>query len=377
MYLHIGAMKTGTSFLQGMLTYNAEPLKEAGLYVVPGRGPAVADLVAGRAEDLAKREPGSGAWGELVEAAHAFDGRASVLSHEFLSLQGPLRADKIMKDFADLDLHVVITVRDATGVLPAQWQTAARNRGSQTWPEYVATARDPDTKPRSHTFLLSQRIGTLVRMWRNRLGPEHVHVVTVPGAGAPREALWERFASVLEVDPTTATETQVESNPSTGYATAHLLCLVHAEADRRGLPDYETQRLAGFVAAQAAVRGDDDTRPPLDRATLKFTAGWNREVIRVLRRSRVDVVGDEDDLPVRPDLAQERPLLPPDDERLVRAAQGALGSLTALAEHGQASGSWSSVKEAVGAVTDAVAAVIAADGPARLNRRGTAPLEDT
>jgi hypothetical protein len=376
MFLHIGAMKTGTSFLQGMLTYNADPLRDAGLFVVPGRGPAVADLVAGRAEQLAQRESQGGPWAELVEAARSFDGRASVLSHEFLSLQGPLRADKIVEDFAGLDLHVVITVRDATGVLPAQWQTAARNRGSQTWPEYVASARDPATKSRSHTFLLSQRIGTLVRMWRNRLGPEHVHVVTVPAPGAPREALWERFASVLEVDPATATETQVESNPSTGYATAHLVCLVHAEAAHRGLPDFETQRLAGFVAAQAAMRRDEETRPPLDRATLQFTADWNREVIRVLRRSRVALVGDEADLPVKPDLSQERPLLPPDDESLVAAARGALDALTALAEHGQRSESLTSVESAVGAVVEAMDEVIAADGPARLNRRGTAPIED-
>jgi hypothetical protein len=376
MYLHIGAMKTGTSFLQGMLTHNAEPLRESGVFVVPGRGPAVADLVNGSPAQLAERAADGGAWAELVSAARSYDGRASVLSHELLSIQRPARADKIVKDFRGLDLDVVLTVRDATHVLPAQWQTTARNHGSQTWPEYVAAAHDPTTRPRSHTFLLSQRVGRFIRMWRDRVGAEHVHVVTVPGPGAPREALWERFASVLQVDPAIATQTQVESNPSTGYATAHLVCLVHAEAARRGLPDFETQRLAGFVAAQAAMRRDEGTKPPLDRATLRFTAGWNREVIRVLRRSRVRLVGDESDLPVKPDLSQERRLQPPDDESLDRAAQGAVGALTALAEHGQPPGPWSSVEEAVGAVTDAMAAVIAADGPARLNRRGTAPLED-
>ena len=376
MYLHVGAMKTGTSFLQGMLTYNAEPLREAGLLVVPKRGEAVADLVGYEPGEHVERDQHKGAWRELVDAAHDYDGRASVLSHELLSLQGPGRYDEIVADFAGMELHVVLTVRDATAVLPAQWQTAARNRGSQTWPEYVAAARDPATRPRSHTFLHSQRIGTLIRRWRNRVGAERVHVVTVPGPGAPREALWERFASVLQVDPTVATETQVESNPSTGYATAHLVCLVHGEAARRGLPRRETRRLAGFVAHQAAMRREEDTKPPLDRATLRFTADWNREVVKVLRRSRVELVGEQADLPVKPDLSQERPLLPPDDESLVAAARGALTALTALAEHGQAPDSLTTVEAAVGAVVDAMSEVIAADGPARLNRRGTAPVED-
>ena len=373
MYLHIGAMKTGTSFLQGVLTYNADRLRDAGLLVAPNRSGAVVDLVNFHAAGNERRESVRGAWPELVRTVRAFDGRASVLSHEFLSLQGPARADQIVEDLKGLDLHVVLTVRDATGVLPAQWQTAARNRGFQTWPEYVAAARDERTKPRSHTFLHSQRIGTLIRMWRNRLGREHVHVVTVPRPGAPREELWHRFASALEVDPAVATDFAVESNPSTGYATAHLMCLVHAEAARRGLPRHPTQRLAGFVAYQAAMRGDEDTRPPLDRATLQFTARWNREMVRVIRRSRVHLVGDDaGDLPGKPDLSRERPLLPPDDESLVHAAHEALGSLTMLADHGRTLGASSSVERAVGVVVDAMSSVIAVDGTALLNRRGTA-----
>jgi len=204
LYLHIGAMKTGTSYLQGVLAANADALRAAGILVAPNRSAPVHDIVNFQARGNAHLRSVRGSWKELVRLARSFDGRGTVLSHEFLSLQGPVTVDRILRGLGGLDVHVVLTVRDANAVLPAQWQTAARNRGTLTWPEYAAAARDPSTKPRSHTFLHSQRIGKMIRIWRNRVSIENLHVVTVPRPGAPRDELWSRFANVLGVDPATA-----------------------------------------------------------------------------------------------------------------------------------------------------------------------------
>ena len=374
LYLHIGAMKTGTSYLQGVLSSNAATLREAGVLVSPNRSAPVHDIVNFRARGKAHLRSVRGAWAEFVETASTFEGRATVLSHEFLSLQGPVTVDRILAGLEDLDVHAVLTVRDSTSVLPAQWQTAARNRGALTWPEYAVAAGDPRTKPRSHTFLHSQRLHKMIRIWRNRIGIDHVHVVTVPPPSAPRPLLWERFASVLGVDPGAAPVLEVPSNPSAGYATAHLLCLLHQEAARRDLPRSQAQRLAVFVAHRAAERRAEEPVPPLDETTRELAAAWNREMIRVIERSKVEVTGDLRDLPRKPDLSAAEPLTPPADRLVVDAAHGAWSTLALLGPSGARSPSWRTVEECVRGLVTQMADVIETDGTSRLNARGTALL---
>ena len=376
LYLHIGAMKTGTSYLQGVLAANAGTLREAGVLVAPNRSAPVHDVVNFTARGKAHLRSVRGAWAGLVDMARSFEGRGTVLSHEFLSLQGPVTVDRLLASLDGLDVHVVLTVRDAAAVLPAQWQTAARNRGTLTWPEYAAAARDEATKPRSHTFLHSQRIGKMIRIWRNRVGIENLHVVTVPRPGAPRDELWNRFAGVLGVDPAAAPVLEVPSNPSAGYATAHLLCLVHREAARAGLPGSESQRLAVFIAHEAASRRAEEPTPPLDLPTLEFSAAWNREMIRVIDRSKVAVVGDLKDLPRKAQDSAARPLDPPDDDAVVAAAHGAASSLAILAPGGRSAAPWTTVDGAVAGLVELMATVVDAGGTDRLNARGTALRDD-
>lgn len=376
LYLHLGAMKTGTSFLQGVLRASAEPLAAAGVLVAPNRSAAVHDAVDFKKSAGRARGRTDGAWEALVRKARRFDGRATVLSHEYFSLQPPPRVDSILASLEGFDVHAVLTVRDATGVLPAQWQTAARNTGRHTWPEYVAAASDPSTRPGSHTFLRAQRTARTIRVWRPRLAPGRLHVVTVPPPGAPRTLLWDRFAEVLGVDPALAVQTKVRSNPSAGYATAHLLCLVHAEAGRRRLPERQVQRLAVFVADRAAARRAEEPVPPLDGPTLRFAAQWNRRAVRAVRRSGVELIGDLDDLPVQPDLSAARPLRPPEDGTVVAAARAAAETLAELAPRRTAQADWGSVEAAVRTLVDLMGSAVDSGGVERLNSRGTALRDD-
>lgn len=371
-FLHIGAMKTGTSYLQKVMAANVEPLAAAGLQVARGRGAAVHDLLDYAAAGDEHREAVRGSWPRFVEAARSFGGRATVLSHEYLSLQGPALAAEVVGSLSGMEVHVVLTVRDAAATLPAQWQTAARNRGTQTWSEYVAAAREPRARPRSHTFLHAQAVARMLRVWGLQVGVGRVHVVTVPPPGAPRRLLWDRFAAAVGVDPSAAVRLDVPANPSAGYASAHLLCLLHREASSAGLPKREVQRLAVFMATEAAARRDEEPTVPMDGPATELAARWNRRVVQAVRGSGVHVVGDLDDLPRRPDLSAVRPLLRPSDAELLSAARGMRASLVRLSRVTEDAGSWSTVDAAVAGLVELMGAAVRSGGTERLTPRGTA-----
>ena len=283
--LHVGAMKTGTSYLQKLMEVNRDSLLEAGVLVAPQRSAAVHDLTDHASRGQERLEQVRGTWDRVARKLRKAPQRTAVLSHEFLGLADPDVVRRALASFKGAEVHVLVTVRDASAVLPAQWQSAARNKGTLTWPEYASGAREG--AGRGHTFLRAQRVGRMLRRWGEGLGPDALHVVTVPRPGALPDLLWKRVAGVLEVDPAVAPERDVRTNPSAGYATAHLLCLLHQAAERSELPVAQRRRLLVFLAEAAVARRDAEGRPPLDEETLAFCARWNarvRDCGRALRR---------------------------------------------------------------------------------------------
>lgn len=336
-YLHVGAMKTGTTYLQKLLAVNAAGLRTAGVLVAPGRGPAVPDVLDYVSDGVAYREAVRGRWAELVRRTEEHDGRAMVLSHEYLSLKGPPYPERVVRSFPAAEVHVVLTVRDAAGTLPAQWQTSARNRGTMTWPEYVAAAIE-DPARRGHTFLRAQRARRILAEWGALVPPERLHVVTVPPAAAGPDLLWERFAQVLGIDPALAPERTVPANPSTGYASAHLLCLLHRAAATARLPHHDVRILLVHLGEVLAARAATEPKPPLDEAALAFTADWNRRTRRAIKRSGASLVGSWADLPTGAAARKATPMALPTHESLLAAAQAARPVLAALAGPGGPAG---------------------------------------
>jgi hypothetical protein len=239
---------------------------------------------------------------------------------------------RVAESFAGSRVRVVVTVRDTAATLPAQWQTFARNRGTALWPEYAAAARDPRTRPREHTFLRSQRIGRTLRVWRDLVGPAELHVVSVPAPGGRPDLLWERFASILGVDPAAAGSRDVAVNSSTGYATAHLLCLVHQEGARAGLPQAHVRRLTRQLAEAAASAGAErrsvEGRPPLDEAALRFAGDWNRRILDEVAEVGARLTGAAADLPVDPALDRAEVMALPTDRQVLDAARAAAVALS-------------------------------------------------
>ncbi|MDP3892037.1 MAG: hypothetical protein Q8Q44_12470, partial [Nocardioides sp.] len=198
--LHIGLMKSGTTFLQGRLGANRDTLAAQG-FLFPGATwgdqiRAVTDILG--FGGTAARRSSDGAWAALREEIDAHHGTA-VVSMEFLAAAVPANITRVAHELSDIDLRVVATVRDLGRAVPAMWQEGVKNGRTWGFEEYVGGVRDGG--PPGQHFWRQQAAGRIVSRWADGVGADRVTVVTVPPAGSPPELLWDRFCTVSGLQP--------------------------------------------------------------------------------------------------------------------------------------------------------------------------------
>lgn len=362
-HLHIGTMKTGTTYLQSVLTRHQDQLAEQGL-LFPGETwrhqvRAVQDVMGSTHGDPTIQAQACGAWRDLTREMLRHRG-PSLVSMEFLSHAGTDQARRVMSSLGEAEVHVVLTVRDAAGTVPAQWQTMVRNGSAVSWPEFRRGVRRAGGRrahpgrfsdPAAMKFHHAQDVARMLEVWRRFVPAERIHVVTVPAAGGDRSVLWRRFSEVVGLDPEIGGH-DTTVNTSLGYASAELLRRVNAElvghwrpgrsagsgslgaAGTFALSDYNAtvrEELAGRVLA---VRSAREARPLLNRRTAEFALAWNERTRAAVRSTQVRVVGDLDDLPVREvDAARVDDHQPaPSSVQLLEVAEESMAAMRRLVE---------------------------------------------
>src|SRR5690606_12765964 len=124
-YVHVGAPKSGTTYLQGVLETNRALLGAAGIRVV---GERHLDLVhAGmviREDPRLERLPATArsAWDRLVAEVRAWEGPVAIISYELLAGASAEQVERALADLTGHEVHVVITARDLAGAVPSAWQ---------------------------------------------------------------------------------------------------------------------------------------------------------------------------------------------------------------------------------------------------------------
>ncbi|HSE08134.1 MAG TPA: hypothetical protein VLB29_05670 [Nocardioidaceae bacterium] len=340
-FLHIGAMKTGTTYLQQVLIQNKAALADHG-YLFPGRTWAdqvrAAHDVVGHHRERGVRDRSEGAWSGVVAEILAHEGAASVVSVEFLSFAGRRPARRVVEDLAGAEVHVVLTVRDTVEVLPGLWQTHCANGGTASWHAFARSARlgagaGPATPLLGQGARLFRRALDVPRMldvWGPVVPPERLHLVTVPPPGSERSMLWERFASVLGLDPAVAVNPAKGHNPSLGYASADLMRRLNAELGRLPRESYNPT-LKHYLAEEVlAARASQEDRARLDAAGHAFAERCNRRTRAALEASGGHVMGDLTDLPTTSAREAPPPIDPPDEQALLEAATTAFEGLERL-----------------------------------------------
>src|SRR5262249_22208570 len=129
-FLHIGAPKTGTTYLQNILFSNRTALRRDGL-LYPGNAVRSHFWASQDLRDMAFHgyvEPQvSGAWDRLVGEIRNFGG-AAIIDHEILAAASAAQIDRALADLDFADVHIVLTARDIARQLPAAWQERIKNR---------------------------------------------------------------------------------------------------------------------------------------------------------------------------------------------------------------------------------------------------------
>ena len=142
--LHVGAMKSGTSYVQSQLFGNKDVLAAQGV-LVPGE--AWTHQVAGVIDVLGRARKGPGAWAALLEELAAWPG-TGVISMEFLGPVAPERIAAVVASLRPAHVSVVVTARDLNRSIAAMWQETVQNGRWWTWPEYAVAVERARPRPR-------------------------------------------------------------------------------------------------------------------------------------------------------------------------------------------------------------------------------------
>jgi hypothetical protein len=317
-YLHVGAPKTGTTYLQDRLALNRASLARHGVtYPVGLRHTmflAAVDLTGIKWPGF--HEQAAGEWKALVRRIRSARGTV-VVSHEVLAVAAPEQIARAMADLAGLEVHVVFTTREPGRLLAADWQEGLKTYNAHSFGRHLTRIVRQDPMTSSRWFWRAQHLPRALARWSAALPPDRVHLVTVPHGD--RDALWGRFADAIGIDPSWAPVEGDQANGSLGIIEAQALRRLNSELLSAGVSTTEHRdivfdRLVPRLLDGQAARGERGR--PLPITVPPELDGWvadlAEEWARWARDSRIDVVGDLDDLVAQP---RTGPWLDPDEPR--------------------------------------------------------------
>ncbi len=330
--VHVGAPKTGTTFVQDLLFSHREALAEQGILYPADRFDehflAALDLMELHWGGLEAQAVG--AWDRLAERVRSWPGTV-IVSHEILATASRQQVRRALASFGDAEVHVLLSARDLVRQIPAEWQENVKHRRTVGYAEFLDRITDPRrTGALASWFWGVQEVPDILDRWGSTLPPEHVHLVTVPKPGAPRDLLWRRFAGVLGLDPEAFDASTERANPSLGVPETALLRRINQRVNDGVLANEDYRQLVRELLAHRTLSARRDSErlglPPDVRA---WAVGLSETWVGLLAERGYHVVGALDELLPDPEAAAFTDPDRPDEEQV---ADAALESIVTLLE---------------------------------------------
>lgn len=308
-YLHVGAPKSGTTYLQDILFHYREAIGGDGVLYPAQRFDdhffAAVDL-QGLAFYGVARPEAEGFWDRVAARARDFEGTV-VISHDVFADASTDDARRAVESLQPAEVHVVYTARDLVRQVPSQWHEDIKHGRHLRFEDYLDEVMHPEagTEAGERFWRAHDPVDVLGR-WGAELPPARVHIVTVPRPGASRTLLWKRFAGLVGLVAERYDVAGVgRANQALGIAETELLRRVNIALGKRiGQVPYE-HVVKGVLAHRILDERPGAERPGLPPDRWPWFAERSREQVARLRAAGYDVVGD---------LAELLPEPPPTDE---------------------------------------------------------------
>ena len=228
-YLHVGAPKSGTTYLQCVLDGNREALAAAGVLLVGERHlDRIHAAMAVREDPRLAELPQSGqsAWTRLVGQIRDWKGPAAVLSYELFAVASADQAARALADLAAYDVHVVVSARDLGRSVVSSWQERLKFGLTTPLEEWQPK---PESVEGSEWGWRTLDPAGVAERWGSSLPADHVHVVTAPPPDAGPAELWTRFADACGLGAVHVDLDVPRVNESVGLVQAELLRRVNVQ----------------------------------------------------------------------------------------------------------------------------------------------------
>ncbi|KAA1421968.1 hypothetical protein F0U44_06835 [Nocardioides humilatus] len=335
-HLHIGAPKTGTTYIQTRLGRNTKTLAEHGVHFPSISRFARPELSQFRAAlDLTEQDWGGapghadGAWDALMRRTRRLDGNV-IISHEILAPAQSKMIERAMRDLAGSEIHIVYSGRDLARSLSAAWQESVKQGRAWTFRKFLRRSRMG--KP----FMMQAfDIPDVLSSWGVAVPPERIHLVVVPSKAnaASDDTLWTRMCRAFDIDPAWAPLDSDAANKSLGVAETQVLRQLNQALGRKVAREGDYDDLLRRMVADGSLFHHRSAPVTLRPDNYDWVEERTERSLEWIAASGIDVIGDLDELrPRRPDPAAR--WANPDrvkKQAITRAAVGALSSMTAEA----------------------------------------------
>lgn len=292
--LHIGAPKSGTTYLQSVVWANKEALAGAGI-LVPGEVPFDHDRVVGAVTAPRPRPRAVRTWRRIRDEVADWSGTA-LITNEWFAHATREQAQRFVGELEEVGgrVDLVFTARELSGIVPAAWQEQLKLGRGIALESYLDRLEANVDKWSWQTL----DPGEVLPRWSPPIPADRVHVVTVPPRAAGPNLLWERFAQVAGIPDGLCDLTRTTANESLGVESARLLELMGGrlraavDADGEGVPwTQQYAWLRRYLSHHLLVpRGGDKialAEEDLDRLATRSAASAER-----IRAEGYTVVGD-------------------------------------------------------------------------------------
>jgi hypothetical protein len=242
--------------------------------------------------------PSAALWRNMVADIHRVDARCSILSSEFLCDADDEAAREIVDSIGRDRLHVVVTLRPLSKILPSAWQQYVRNQLTAPYDDWLDAMfnRAPYRQP-TPSFWRRHRHGKLVARWTNLVGPDRMKVVIVDERD--RDGFLRAFEAMLGVPDGLLVPSAAGANRSLTAAEVEMIRQINIEFAGNDWPDEVYHKFIRNGVIWRMLRrtpNADEPRIITPQWAQERAADAAAQSVRRINRLGVRIVGDAEAL---------------------------------------------------------------------------------